>query len=308
MAFFEAVCWAAVIVLNKKVLDYVEPVHVNFAVLAWCMAFMACVAVPLSALHLWPLGFALSAKAAAYIFVSAIVTWLVAFNAYYYALRAGSSGVVATVSGTDPLFTALFAVVLMGATLGHLTVAGLVVAVGGVVIISRYLGAKPEAHAQVLEGAIPARGTASPAVVVALSLVTAAGWGLGPVLIALAEEANGGATTTMMLAGELFGVALLLPFVVRRRDSLFTRPLHGRERRLAWWLLAGAGFLNAVFSVLFYLLIEHIGAVLTTLVIATAPVFAIVGGAVFLRERIGGRVAAGCAVTIAGVALALVQH
>lgn len=151
MAFFEAVCWAAVIVLNKKVLDYVEPMHVNFAVLAWCMVFMACVAVPLSALHLWPLGFALSGKAAAYIFVSAIVTWLVAFNAYYYALRAGSSGVVATVSGTDPLFTALFAVVLMGATLGHLTVAGLVVAVGGVVIISRYLGAKPEAHAQVLE-------------------------------------------------------------------------------------------------------------------------------------------------------------
>jgi drug/metabolite transporter (DMT)-like permease len=308
VAFFEAACWAAVILLNKKVLDYVEPVHVNFAVLVWCAAFMAVVAVPLSALHLWPLGFGLTGTATLYIFVSSIVTWLVAFNAYYYALRAGKSGVVATLSGTDPLFTALFAVVLMGATLAHLTVAGLAIAVGGVVLISRFLGDEPEPHAQVLEGALPAPVRASPAVVVTLSLVTAAGWGLGPVLIAMAEQSNGGASTTMMLAGELFGVVLLLPFVLRRRGSLFTRRLRGRERRLAWRLLAGAGFLNAVFAVLFYLLIQHIGAVLTTLVIATAPVFAIIGGAVFLRERIGARLAAGCAVTIAGVALALVHH
>ena len=49
-------------------------------------------------------------------------------------------------------------------------------------------------------------------------------------------------------------------------------------------LLVGAGVLNALFSVLFYVLIAEIGPVLTTLIIATSPIFAILGGMVFLRD------------------------
>ena len=60
--------------------------------------------------------------------------------------------------------------------------------------------------------------------------------------------------------------------------------------------------------VLFYVLIDQIGPVLTTLIVATSPIFAIVGGMVFLRERVGARLALGVAVTLAGVFLATLAH
>ena len=56
----------------------------------------------------------------------------------------------------------------------------------------------------------------------ALSLITAAGWGFGPVMIELAERSTGGASTTMMVFGEALGVVLLAPVVLARRAPLFT--------------------------------------------------------------------------------------
>lgn len=41
--------------------------------------------------------------------LSALATWLVAVDAYYYALRGERVAVVAPICRTDPLWTALFA-------------------------------------------------------------------------------------------------------------------------------------------------------------------------------------------------------
>jgi drug/metabolite transporter (DMT)-like permease len=295
------------VVLNKRVLDYVRPVAVNVIVLASATVTLALVAVPLSLLRLWPLGFGMNLEAGGYIAVASTVTWLIAFNAYYYALRSGRIGVVGPITGTDPLFTALFAVVLAGAALGGLTIAGLALATLGVVLLSRCLGDEPEPHALILEGAPEPAVTASALTVVLLSLLTAAGWGFGPVMIQLAVESVGGASTTMILMGEVIGVILLLPFVRWRRSWVFVQPLPPGETRRALWLLVAAGALHAVFAVLFYLLIEHIGAVLTTLIVATSPIFAILGGVLFLGERFGVRLRVAAAVTFAGVCLAIVD-
>jgi len=308
IAFFAAACWGTVVVLNKKVLEYVRPLPVNFLVLTTCTVCLVAVAVPLSLLDLWPLGFTITWRAAAWIAGGSAITWLVAFNAFYYALRSGRAGVVGPITGTDPLFTALFAVLIVGAALGGLTVAGLVIATCGVVLISRWMGSEPEPHAPVLEGtpdAPPLRESA--ATVVTLSLVTAAGWGFGPVMIQMAEEAAGGASTTMILMGEALGVALLTPFMLRRRTSLFTRTLEPHERRRVLWLIIAAGALNALFAVLFYVLIEQIGAVLTAVVVATSPLFTIAGSALFLDERFSRRLILGAVVTFAGVLLAVVD-
>jgi drug/metabolite transporter (DMT)-like permease len=294
--------------LNKRVLAYVHPIAVNFFVVVVSVASLVAVTVPLSLLHLWPLGFAMTWAAAGYIAAAAVITWLIAFTAYYYALRSGRVGVVGPLTSTDPLFTALFAALIVGATVTRLTIAGLVVAFVGVALISRWMGDEPGPHAPALEGAgLPAPG-ASAATVVALSLVTAAAWGFGPVIIELAERSTGGATTTMMVLGEAFGVLLLAPFVLARRAPLLVVVLQGRERRRVVLLLVAAGALNALFAVLWYLLIEHIGPVLTTLIVATSPVFAILGGLVFLRERLSARLAVGAAVTLAGVFLASLAH
>ena len=246
--------------------------------------------------------------AAGYLAASSAVTWLIAFTAYYYALRSGRVGIVGPLSSTDPLFTAVFAAVIVGTTIAGLTIAGLVVAFAGVALIFRWMGDEPEPHAPALEGTTGPALRASAGTVVALSLVTAAGWGFMPVMVQLAERSAGGASTTMIVLGEAFGVVLLAPFVLARRSSLLTVSLRGRERRRVVALLVGAGVLNALFAVLFYVLIDEIGPVLTTLIIATSPIFAILGGMVFLRERLGARLALGAGVTLTGVLLATLAH
>jgi drug/metabolite transporter (DMT)-like permease len=235
------------------------------------------------------------------------VTWVVAFNAFYFALRSGKAGVVGPITGTDPLFTALFAVLIVGTALGGLTVTGLVIATVGVVLISRSTGDEPEAHAPVLEVAVDPVVQASALTVVTLAVVTAAGWGFGPVMIQLAETEAGGASTTMIILGEAFGVLLLGPFLLWRRSPVFTRKLGDGERRRVVWLVGVTATLNALFAVLYYVLIEHIGPVLTTVIVATSPIFTILGGVIFLKERFGRWLALGAAVTLVGVVIAILQ-
>ncbi len=69
-------------------------------------------------------------------------------------------------------------------------------------------------------------------------------------------------------------------------------------------LIVLAGLLEAVMGVLFYLCMVAIGPVLTMLIMATTPVFSIVLGIVFLRERPGLRLTLSAAVTVAGVLIA----
>ena len=294
--------------LNKQVLDYVHPVAVNFFVLIVCALGLAAIALPLSLLHLWSLGLGLTWQAAGYIAISAPLTWVVAFSTYYYALRRGRAGIVATLTATDPLFTGLFAVVLVGAALSALTIAGLLLTVLGIVLISRWMGSEPEPPAPMLDGAVSPAASANVPTVVGLSMVTAAGWGLSPVIIELAERSTGGATTTLMLLSEAFGIALLAPLVATRRGRLFVRQPGRRTRRRIALLLVAAGLLNAVFSVLYYVLIAHIGAVLTMVTTATAPLFAIAGGVLVLRERFGRRLALAAGLTLLGVLLAAIGH
>ena len=227
VAFLAAACWGAVVVLNKQVLDYVHPIPVNFFVVAVSVASLVAVAVPLSLLHLWPLGFAMTWAAVGYIAAGGAVTWLIAFSAYYYALRSGRVSVVVPLTSTDPLFTAVFAALIVGATIAGLTIAGLIVTFAGVALISRWMGDEPEPHAPALEGASGPALRTSAATVVVLSLVTAAGWGFSPVMIELAERSAGGASTTMMVLGEGLGVVLLAPFVFARRASLSHRAAAG---------------------------------------------------------------------------------
>ena len=307
VAFVAAACWGAVVVLNKRVLGSVRPVVVNILVLSVSTATLIVIAVPLSLLDLWPLSLAITWAAAGYIALGAAVTWLVAANAYYFALRSGRIGVVCPLTSIDPLFTAVFAAAIVGTAIGGLTMAGLVVTVVGVILISRFMNGEAEPHASALPGAADQAMLASSAVVVALSLVAAACNGFSPIMIQLAERSTGGASTTMLVLGEALGLAMLAPVVAASRATGGPwRPADRRGRVVA--LLVTAGVLNATFAVLFYVLIEQIGPVLTTLILATSPVFAILGGVLFLRERLGPKLALGAGITLLGVVLATLQR
>ena len=146
--------------------------------------------------------------------------------------------------------------------------------------------------------------TATKARLIGLALLTAAGWGLGPVFIDQAATAYGRATATMMLLSQVLGALMLGGVLLLRRTPLAARPLTPQARRRASRLIVLAGLLEASVGVLFYLCIVAIGPVLTMLIMATTPVFSIVLGVVFLRERPGLRLTLAAAVTVAGVLIA----
>lgn len=307
-----AASWGVVTVVNKRLLEDVHPVPLNFLVRAVAIGGLIVMTVPLTALHLWPYGFGINAAAFGYIAVSACVTWLVAFSAYYYALRAGSVAIVAPLTSTDPLWTAVFSLLLIGIALQASTLVGIAVTILGVVLISRWMEGGAGAMAGPADGALtplPADLTrpAAPGgalLVISLSLVAAAGWGLGPVLVQMAEEAYGAPSAFMMLESQLIGLLALGAFIAWRRAPLFTRRLTTPARRRMLWFLLASGALEAVYSVLFYLVIEHIGAVLTMLLSSTSPVFGIAAGMLFLKERLSARLALAVAITMAGVVIA----
>ena len=243
-AFGMTVLWALVVIVNKKVLEDVHPVAVNFFVRIVAVVGLVCLTVPLTVFHLWSNGFGIDAAAAGWIALSAVATWLVAFNAYYYALRGGLIAVVMPISSTDPLWTAVFAWLILGTAFGGLTIAGMAVAMAGVLLISRSMEAGGEAAAGALAGAAhgdvlpgegaPAGGGAAAATapapdgrlrLIALAVVAAAGWGIGPVLVELASQAYGKPTATMMIESQALGVLLLGALLLVRRTPLATRRL-----------------------------------------------------------------------------------
>jgi drug/metabolite transporter (DMT)-like permease len=307
VAFFEAASWGVVIVINKRVLDYVNPLPLNVMVRFVATVSLLLLTVPLTALHAWSLTFRLSGPAAGYIAISAVVTWLISFNAYYYALRRGAVTLVTPLTSTDPLFTALFAAVLLGTALGGLTIAGLAVASVGVVLLSRWMQGGAEPHGEVVAAAAVGNEDGG-APVVALSLLTAAGWGLGPVLIELAERSNQGASAPMIVESQLLGLGLLLAIARWRHSAVLVHALGPGERRRVVLLVVAGGVIEAVWAVLYYLVIAHIGALLAVLIISTTPVFGILGGIVVLKERLSARLALAAAVTLLGVFLVTLQR
>lgn len=312
LAFAVAACWGLTVVINKRTLSLVDPIALNVILRAPTLAIMLIVVVPLTALHGWDLGFAMTWEAAGYIALSATVTWLVAFNTYYLALRLGSVGVVTPIMATDPVFTALFAVLILGAALTNMVLAGLVVATAGVALLSRQSEEEPvvgpDAQVVTADAAGGQHGAHDALrerlMVVALAVVTAAGWGLGPVLIERAQRALGGNSASMMLMSQAIGLVLVLPIVLARRRVLL-RPLREGERRLLISLVLASAALEAVFAIAYYFLIDNIGAVLTVLIIATSPVFSILGGVLLLKEQYGRGLAVGASLTLAGVAMAI---
>lgn len=305
--------------INKRLLTCLDPVATNMLVRAVSVATIIVATAPLTLLHLWSLTYSMTWSAAGYITILAVVGWLIAQNLYYFALRSGRVSVVIPITSTDLLFTALFATVLIAGALGKLTLVGLLLAVAGVVLIAR----TERSDAAERNGRTDQAKTQPPSltqvsgapswvhsvpIVVLLSLASAAGWGLAPVLIQLAERSVGGATVTMIVQAQGLGLLMITAVVLIRRIPLTTRTLTSTERRRARRLVTITGMLEGSCAVIYYVVIQHLGSVLTALIAATTPIFAIVWSAIFLRERLGHRLAFGVTITLAGVLLATIDR
>jgi len=123
--------------------------------------------------------------------------------------------------------------------------------------------------------------------------------------VQLAEEAYGAPSAFMMVESQLVGGLVLGAWILWRRAPLLTRRLGAPARRRVAWLLVASGALEVVYAVLFYLVIDQIGAVLAMLLGATAPVFGVIAGVTLLKERLSLRLLFAIALTIGGVAIAV---
>ena len=159
-AFVMTALWALVVVVNKKILESVTPVAVNFFIRLVAIGGLLAITVPLTALHLWSNGFGINAAAAGWIALAAVGTWVVAFNAYYFALRGERVAVIAPITSTDPIWTAFFAWVIVGTAFGAATIAGMAVTMSGVVLISRWMGDGEDVPGAELTGAAALAGAA----------------------------------------------------------------------------------------------------------------------------------------------------
>jgi len=91
----------------------------------------------------------------------------------------------------------------------------------------------------------------------------------------------------MMLQSQVLGLVLVAPLAWRRRGAFFHASAGSRREAPGLPAHPDFGGPGATFSVCYYLLIDHLGAVLTTLIVASSPIFSIAGGVALLRERLG---------------------
>jgi drug/metabolite transporter (DMT)-like permease len=192
------------------------------------------------------------------------------------------------VFGLEPLFVALFAVVLAGERLSAQLATGIAVAIGGIAILT--LGSVSSKEADV---AIFGLG---------LLLLGTMGWGLYTVLIRPLSRRYGSFETACLTLA-----ATAIPMV------LFVRP--GIDREIAsltafdWGVL---GFL-VVFGTFLSLMMWNYG--LSRMESASAgmwlyvqPVIAAIGGVMLLNERVTWPLVVGGAIIIAGVAVSQWQQ
>lgn len=309
-----AVSWGMIVVANKALLRCLNPLPTNLLLRLVAVPILLVTLGSLALLHISDFAFAITWQAAALIAVAAGIVWLWSFTTYSYALRSGRVSVVSPITGLESVFTALFAPLILGTRLSPLTLAGLAVAVAGAILLGLWTspetqtGRRATLDGDACDPAPRSRSRYSPWKVVLLSMATAIGWGLAPVIIELAQDLNGGVSGAMIIEAEALSIPMIAALVRISRSPFLVVPLGFGDRRKVIRLLLGAGSLQALYSILMFLVIDHAGAVLFMIVVASSPAWAMIGGVLFLRERVPLRVAFAGSLAVAGALLAIIAR
>jgi len=196
------------------------------------------------------------------------------------------------ITNSYPLFTMLFSVTLLGERLRWPMVPGAILA-----LVGMYLVAGPRAAGPLSQEAISREDMVSG---LAFSLVTAVAWGLSAVVVAPGLV---GIHSLMASAVRLPAVALI---------CLAAAAFQGRwgelrrlQRRTVWLLVLAGTMGYGVAATLYITAIQMVGPSLTSILATAAPVLALPMSYLFLRERPGRQELAGTALTVVGIALAV---
>ncbi|MGD9599445.1 MAG: DMT family transporter [Steroidobacteraceae bacterium] len=219
---------------------------------------------------------------AAPLLVLGIVNTAVPFALFAYATLGITSGLAALLNATTPMFGALIASAWLGEHLSRRRVLGIVIAFAGVAWLVR------DAIGSLGMGVVPG---------VVAALAAAACYGFGACFTRRYLHA---VDPQVVATGSVLGALLAIaPFaVVTWPDAPITSG--------AWLAAAALGVLcTAVAYLFYYRLLRRVGAGRAVTVAFLFPPFGVFWGAVVLQEPVTAGLIAGCAVVLAGTALAV---
>jgi len=300
-----AVLWAINGLLLRSQADRVPPGAMNFVRCA-VAATLFLLLIPLDP-HLHGL-LHVPAVELALLAASVVVGIGVGDTLYMIALREIGIARTIALSGVFPLTTMVWEAVLLGhPPSGSLVLGGGLVAVG-VVLLSGSSRAPRDAPSSARTSRLPGKDEYPPdsdrrapgpertGLGIALSLIAAVFWGLSSVLlkpgIAHLSLIQANAVRMPMVAVFLFLFRIL---------PSGRRSLQAFDRR-AFLVVASTGVLGmGMGAFLFLYAIGHITVSKAVTLTATAPVFGLIFGALFMHERLTPRVVAGMACCMGGV-------
>ena len=190
------------------------------------------------------------------------------------------ASLAAIVNATAPLFSALVAVIWLGAELGPRRAAGLALGIAGVALVV---------------GLAPVHLTTTTVLAIAASLAAAAAYGVGGHLVKLRFA---GESPLALAIGQQAGAMIVLaPF-------LAAEPPHHVPDGSAIWAVVGLGLVCTALAYLAYFrLIAELGATSALTVTYLVPVFGVLWAAIFRGEHITAGMILGALVVLAGVIL-----
>jgi len=195
-----------------------------------------------------------------------------------------------------PLFTYFFAFFLLAEPVGPVRLLGVVLTVAGVSIITRQETPPRTANSNASQ-AVQARRF--DVVGVVLALAAAISWAIGAIILQLGlvgvEPAD--ANLVRIAAGSV----TLLPIIAIAKARGMPTPTKKATKRT---LVAGF-FGMGIGSFLYVMAVKYTGAALSSVLAATAPLFALPASLLILKERITRTIVAGTIATVLGVWLVI---
>jgi len=215
------------------------------------------------------------------LFVVGISNSAVPFALFAYSTLSVNAGIDSILNATTPIWAALIAALWFGQAMNRSQACGLMLGLAGVAVL-------------VWDSA--GAGVAGMSLAIAAALLAAVCYGFA---VNYSKRCLAGVQPLVVAFGsQLFASLVLLP------PALLSWPQHAIAPAI-WACVAALGVVCTGFAyILYFRLIERVGASYAASVTFLIPVFGLVWGAVFLNERITPAMLAGCAITLLGTALA----
>ena len=303
VAFAHAVCWSATSILLRHLSQRLDPFVLNglrallgaAVIVVWFLAAGA------------PGADGFTPTRILLIAAAIVVGGLVGDTCSVVALRLVGVARTVPVICSYPIFTMLFAFLLLGEGPPLLAIFGALLVVSAGVLLSlpeRRTGTAPQRGPNAEPGGVPDVARRQRRVGLLLAAVTAVVWGLEVILTAKAAE---GMTTLAVNAVRVPIAALLsLSVALRRPGALDAAERVLRNHRTRWLLILGGLLGWVVVGTLYVESIKLVGATFTAIIGATAPLYAAPLSALLLREPPSARTVAGTLLAVGGVILVLV--